>query len=90
MKELEEFIGNEVVLHKGKFFLSFNKALQYLDVFCFQSSINITKYLSFASILKFVCILNHGQASVERSFSFRNVIIRENLITELLNAQNRS
>ena len=56
-------------------------------MFYFQSSINITKYTSFASILKFVCILSHGQASVERSFSFRNVILEENLTTESLNAQ---
>ena len=38
-------------------------------------------------MLKFVCILSHGQASVERSFSFRNVILEENLTTESLNAQ---
>ena len=78
MKEFEEFIDNEVVLHKDKF-LSFDKASQSLDVFYFQSSINITKYTSFAFMLKFVCILSHGQASVERSFSFRNVILEENL-----------
>ena len=86
MKEFEEFIDNEVVLHKDKF-LSFDNASQSLDVFYFQSSINITKYTSFASMLKFVCILSHGQASVERSFSFRNVIFEENLTTESLNAQ---
>ena len=38
-------------------------------------------------MLKFVCILSHGQASVERSFSFRNVILEENLTAESLNAQ---
>ena len=31
---------------------------------------------------KFVCILRHGQASVERSFRFKNVILEENLTTE--------
>ena len=86
MKELEEFIDNEVVLHKDKF-LSFDKACQHLDVFYFQSSVNIIIYTSFLSMLKFVCILSHGQASVERSFSFRNVILEENLTTESLNAQ---
>ena len=86
MKELEEFTDNKVVLHKDKF-LSFDKASQRLDVFYFQSSISITKYTSFVFMLKFVCILSHGQASVERSFSFRNVILEENLTTESLNAQ---
>ena len=38
-------------------------------------------------MLKFVCILSYGEASVERSFSFRNVILEENLTTESLNAQ---
>ena len=38
-------------------------------------------------MLKFVCILSHGQASVERSFSFRNVIFEQSLTTESLNAQ---
>ena len=38
-------------------------------------------------MLKFVCILSHDQASVERSFSFRNVIFEQNLTTESLNAQ---
>ena len=85
-KEFEEFIDNEVVLHKDKF-LSFDKASQRLDVFYFQSSISITKYASFVFMLKFVCILSHGQASVERSFSFRNVILEENLTAESLNAQ---
>ena len=50
MKDLEEFIDNEVVLYNDKF-LSFDKASQRLYVFYFQSSINITKYTSFASIL---------------------------------------
>ena len=81
MKELEDFIDNEIVLHKDKF-LSFDKASQRLDVFYFQSSINIAKYTSFASVLKFVCILSHGQTFFERSFSFRNVILEENLTTE--------
>ena len=81
MKEFEEFLDKEVVLHKDKF-LSFNKASQCLDVFYFQSSINITKYISSASLPKFVCMLSHGQASVERSFSFRNVILEQNLTTE--------
>ena len=58
-----------------------------MDVFYFQSSINITKYTSFASMLKFVCILSHGQASVERRFSVKNVILEENLTTVSLNAQ---
>ena len=80
MKELEEFIDNEVVLLKDKF-LSFDKASR-LDVFYFQSSINISNYTSFAPMLKFVCILSHGQVSVETSFSFRNVILEENLKTE--------
>ena len=86
MKELEEFINNEVFLHQDKF-LSFDKASQRLDVFYFQSSVNITKNTSFASMFKFVCILSHSQASVERSFNFRNVILKENLITESLHAQ---
>ena len=81
MKELEEFIDNKVVLHKNKF-LSFVKASQSLSVFYFQSSVNIAKYTSFVSMLKFVCILSHGQASVEGSFSFGNVILEENLTTE--------
>ena len=38
-------------------------------------------------MLKFVCILSHGQASVERSFCFRKVILEEILTTEPLNAQ---
>ena len=86
MKELEEFIDNKIVLHQDKF-LSFDKAFQHLDVFCFQSSVNSTKYKSFAFMLKFICILSHSQASVERSFSFRNVILEENLTAESLNAQ---
>ena len=86
MKELEELINNEFVLHKDKF-LSFDKASQHMDVFYFQSSINITKYISFASMLKFICTLSHGQASVDRCSSFRNVILEENLITESLNVQ---
>ena len=86
MKELEEFIDNKIVLHQDKF-LSFDKAFQHLDVFCFQSSVNSTKYKSFAFMFKFICILSHGQASVERSFSFRNVILEENLTAESLNAQ---
>ena len=63
MKELEEFIDNEVILHKNKS-LGFDKPSQHLDVFYFQSSISITKYTSFASILKFVCIRSPGQTSV--------------------------
>ena len=86
MKELEELIGNEVILHKDKF-VSFDKASQRLDMLYFQSSINITKHASFASMLKLIFILSHGQASVERSFSFRNMILEENLTTESLNAQ---
>ena len=38
-------------------------------------------------MLKFVCILSHGQASVERRFSVKNVILEENLTTVSLNAQ---
>ena len=38
-------------------------------------------------MLKFVCILSHGQASVERRFSVKNVILEENLKTVSLNAQ---
>ena len=38
-------------------------------------------------MLKFVCILSHGQASIEKSFSFKNVILEENLTTKSLNAQ---
>ena len=38
-------------------------------------------------MLKFVFILSHGQASVERRFRFRNVIFKQNLTTESLNAQ---
>ena len=64
-KELEEFIDNEVVLHKDKF-LSFDKAFQRLDVFHFQSSIIITKCTFFASVLKFLGIISHGKAYVEK------------------------
>ena len=38
-------------------------------------------------MLKFVCIHSHGQASLERSFKFRNLVLEENLTTESLNAQ---
>ena len=86
MKELDKFIDNDKVVKKDKF-LSFDKASQRFDVFYFQSSINITKYASFPSMLKFVCILSYGEASFERSFSFRKVILEENLTTESLNAQ---
>ena len=57
MKKLEEFIDNEVVLHKDKL-IGLDKASQRLDKFYFQCSINITNYTSFASMLKFVCILS--------------------------------
>ena len=38
-------------------------------------------------MLRFICILSHGQASVDRHSSFRNVILEENLITESFNVQ---
>ena len=38
-------------------------------------------------MLKFVCILSHGQASIEKSFSFKNVILEEFLTTKSLIAQ---
>ena len=39
-------------------------------------------------MFKFVCILiSPGQASIERSFSFKNAILEEILTTESLNAQ---
>ena len=34
---------------------------QHLDMFYFQTSVNITKYTSLSSMLKFVCIRSHGQ-----------------------------
>ena len=45
------------------------------------------KYLELGFVIKIVCTLSHGNASVERIFSVRNLIIQSNMTTESLNSR---
>ena len=75
--QFSDFLENELNLHKEKF-LCFNKFEDRLDHFFFHGSIGMEKYPELSGIAQIIFTLSHGQASVERGFSERNVITKDN------------
>ena len=75
--QFSDFLQNEVNLHKEKF-LSFNKFKDQLDHFFFHGSIGMEKYPELSGIAQIIFTLSHDQASVERGFSERDVITKDN------------
>ena len=78
-------LTEDLVLHEEKF-VSYDRATQRLDDFYFNSTVNVKKYPELSFVLKFVFVLSHGQAVVERGFNLKDQSLKENISAESLNA----
>ena len=70
-------------MHKDKF-KEFDRNCTRLDHFYFHNGIGIEKYSHLAHIVQILLTLSHGQASVERGFSQRNLLIQQNQNTDTM------
>ena len=62
-------------------FIEFNKESDRLDDFYFKKC-NINRYKELAAVVKILLILSHGQASAERGFSEKNIVLAQNMKVE--------
>ena len=76
LSQLTNFIGFDKVQRKGKL-LSFDRKSQRLDDFFQDMKMEVT-YPDLAMVMKIVCALSHGQASVERGFNDNNIVLKQN------------
>ena len=75
--QFSDFLQNEVNIHKEKF-LCFNKFKDRFDHFFFHGSIRMEKFPELSGLAQIIFTLSHGQASMERGFSERDVITKDN------------
>lgn len=81
LTEFNKFLTSEAVVEKQKF-LDFKRSEQRLDEFYFQDMDIHNKYPSFSNLVKLICTISHGQASVERGFNDNNVVLKDNISGE--------
>ena len=84
--QYQHFISTIARDNKNEF-MTFDKALQRLDVFLWKFIGGSSNFTKLCDTFKILLILSHGQAHVERGFSVNSQILIENLHTESLIVQ---
>ena len=85
MAEFKSFLENEVkkMWHE---FSGFCSKESRLDDFYFKT-VGIGKYKELSFVLKLLLTISHGQASVERGFSYNNTVLKTNMSPETVIAK---
>ena len=78
LAQFGKFLANEATTEKKKF-LDFKSAEQRLDDLYFKDFKVDENYPAFATLLKIIFTLSHGQASVEQGFNGNNVVLKDNI-----------
>ena len=76
--EYANFLRTVVARNKMSF-IDFDFNLQWLDEFMIVYFAGIVKFRLLFKVFQFVCVLSHGQASIERGFNINKDILIENL-----------
>ncbi|XP_057299676.1 uncharacterized protein LOC130630266 [Hydractinia symbiolongicarpus] len=84
-EEFNEFSDHNLKLHIDKF-QSFDRFQEDLDEFYF-GDVGVKSFKELSFFIKLVLTLSHGQASVERSFSINNSVLRQNMKEESIVAK---
>ena len=84
--QYENFLVS-VVRPNTDIFSKFDFTKQRLDVFLTVYLLGEKKYALLFKVFKFVCVLSHGQASIERGFNINKEVLVENLQQESLVSQ---
>ena len=79
-EEFNDFCEHHLKLHADKF-QHFDRFQKDLDEFYF-SDVGVKSFKELSFLVKLVLTLSHGQASVERSFSINNTVLRQNMKEE--------
>ena len=82
----DDFYQKEVKLH-SEMFRKYDRTKTRLDHFYFHSGFRMEKYPHLSYILQIVFTMSHGQADVERGFSQRNLLLKQNQSDETMNYQ---
>ena len=84
--QFDDFLAT-VVRTNVEHFSNFDFSRQRLDEFLTVYLLGVKKYATLFKVFKFVCILSHGQASIERGFNVNSEVLIENLLKESLIGQ---
>ena len=84
--QFDDFLVS-VVRPNSDIFSKFDYTKQRLDEFMTVYLVGQKKYALLFKIFKFVCVLSHGQASIERGFNVNSEVLVENLLQESLISQ---
>ena len=85
--QYDDFQETMVAANRGDSFGSYDFTEQRLDDFMSTYLVGNVKYKLLFNVFQFVCILSHGQASIERGFNINKDLLVENLSQESLIAQ---
>jgi hypothetical protein len=86
LSQFNKFLTIDMKLNKN-IFTKFDRSLQRLDTFYFQKPVNVIQYANLAFVVEVIMTLSHGQASVERGFSQRNAMLKDNMKTDSMNSR---
>ena len=86
LTEFTRFLTSEAFVEKKKF-IDFNRNEKRLDEFYFDVMRIHDNYPSFSLIVKLLCTISHGQASVERGFNDNHVVLKDNISAETVIAR---
>jgi hypothetical protein len=78
LTEFAKFLANEATREEQKL-LEFKRSEQRLDDLYFKVLQVHKNYPAFATLLKIIFTVSHGQASVERGFNDNNVVLKDNI-----------
>ena len=76
--QYEEFLGFECKLSNGDF-LKFDYTVDRVDEFLGKFLLNVEKYKSLWQVVMIVCLVSHGQATIERGFSVNSEVLEPNM-----------